>query len=113
MMQEPFRADSYLKSCEAIVESVEDNRFELDQLVFCPMNRLYLKQGWRGQGLDRKLTLDCLSFATHAGCAKMRLDTERRLEAAIDIYRKFGFQEINHYFDRSPDDMLYMEKDLT
>ena len=91
MMQKPFAADSYLKSCQAIVASVEDNRVEFDQLVFCPMNRLYLKQGWRGQGLDRKLTEDCLSFAKHAGYAKMRLDTERRLEAAIDVYRKFGF----------------------
>jgi len=84
----------------------------MDDAGVCEMKRLYLKEPWRGRGVGRQLTEDCLSFAKQAGYAKMRLDTERRLETAIDMYRKFGFREIGQYYDNPMDDILYMEKDL-
>ena len=43
---------------------------------------------------------------------KMRLDTERRLQTAIDMYRKFGFVEIGQYYDNPMAQILYMEKQL-
>lgn len=78
----------------------------------CEMKRLYLREPWRGRGIGRQLVEGCLSFARNAGYAKMRLDTERRLEAAIRIYRKLGFLEIGRYYQNPMEDMIYLEKEL-
>ena len=78
----------------------------------CEMKRLYLREPWRGGGIGRRLAEDCLSFAFDAGYAKMRLDTERRLETAIRMYRELGFKEIGRYHENPIEDMLYLEKEL-
>ena len=36
MTEELFRADSYIRDCDAIVESVEDRGIRLDRTVFYP-----------------------------------------------------------------------------
>ena len=79
---------------------------------FCEMKRLYLREPWRGGGIGRRLAEDCLAFACDAGYAKMRLDTERRLETAIRMYGKLGFREIGRYHENPMEDMLYLEKEL-
>ena len=78
----------------------------------CEMKRLYLRESWRGGGIGRRLAEDCLAFACDAGYAKMRLDTERRLETAIRMYGKLGFREIGRYHENPMEDMLYLEKEL-
>ena len=78
----------------------------------CEMKRLYLREPWRGGGIGRRLAEDCLAFACDAGYAKMRLDTERRLETAIRMYGKLGFREIGRYHENPMEDMLYLEKEL-
>jgi ribosomal protein S18 acetylase RimI-like enzyme len=78
----------------------------------CELKRLYLRDEYRGQGAGRRLTEDIIAAATKAGYKKMRLDTEQRLETAIDMYGKFGFVEIGQYYDNPLAQMLYMEKQL-
>jgi|TARA_B100000959_G_scaffold105007_1_gene110773 ribosomal protein S18 acetylase RimI-like enzyme len=78
----------------------------------CELKRLYLRDEFRGQGAGRQLTEDIIYFAQKAGYEKMRLDTERRLQTAIDMYRKFGFVEIGQYYDNPMAQILYMEKQL-
>ena len=79
----------------------------------CEMKRLFVREPWRGQGLGRHLTEQILDAATQAGYLRIRLDTEKRLETAINLYRKFGFSEIDRYYDNPLRDILYMEKELT
>ncbi len=84
----------------------------LEEGDVCEMKRLYLREDYRGQGAGRRLTEDIITAATKAGYSKMRLDTEQRLETAIDMYGKFGFVEIGQYYDNPLAQMLYMEKQL-
>ena len=78
----------------------------------CEMKRLYLRDEYRGQGVGRQLTQDIIKAAIKVGYVKMRLDTEQRLETAIAMYRKFGFEEIGRYYDNPLENILYMEKHL-
>ena len=84
----------------------------LDDEGVCELKRLYLRDEFRGQGAGRRLTEDIITVAEKAGYAKMRLDTELRLQTAIDMYRKFGFVEIGQYYDNPLEKILYMEKQL-
>jgi ribosomal protein S18 acetylase RimI-like enzyme len=85
----------------------------LDEKGVCEMKRLFVREKYRGEGIGRKLTSQIIEISRRAGYAKMRLDTERRLEIAINLYRKFGFIEINQYYNNPLEDILYMEIQLT
>ncbi len=85
----------------------------LDDPGICEMKRLFIREGWRGRGFGRQMTAQILEAAQQAGYSKMRLDTEKRLLTAIDMYRQFGFAEIGRYYDNPLEEILYMEKDLS
>ena len=53
-----------------------------------------------------------IRFAVTAGYLKMRLDTETRLEKAIELYQKFKFVTIEKYNDNPLENIIYMERDL-
>jgi len=81
----------------------------LDDDGICEMKRLYVREEWRGAGYGRELTVRILESARQAGYKRISLDTERRLTTTIDMYRKFGFEEIGKYYDNPMDDILYLE----
>ncbi len=84
----------------------------LDDDGICEMKRLYVREEWRGAGYGRELTARILDAARKAGYDRIRLDTERRLTTAIEMYKKFGFEEIAKYYDNPVDNILYLELDL-
>lgn len=53
-----------------------------------------------------------LERAGDAGYAEMVLDTLEPFQAAIHLYKKFGFSECEPYYDNPMDDVIYMKKDL-
>jgi ribosomal protein S18 acetylase RimI-like enzyme len=55
----------------------------------------------RGQGLGRRLTRACLSFARQAGYRKMVLWTQSHLAAARAIYEREGFRKVSEEKHRS------------
>jgi putative acetyltransferase len=79
----------------------------------CEMKRLYVRPDWRGKGLGRRLAEQSVEAAREIGYTAMRLDTEKRLTAAIALYQNMGFAEIGQYYDNPLADILYMELDLT
>ncbi len=78
----------------------------LDEDGVCEMKRLYVREEWRDGGYGRELTVRVLETARKAGYERIRLDTERRLTTAIDMYKKFGFEEIDQYYDNPMDNIL-------
>jgi putative acetyltransferase len=42
----------------------------------------------------------------------MKLDTLERLQAAIKLYQKFGFETVNAYYDNPLPGVVYMQKEL-
>ena len=72
------------------------------------LKRMWLRPACRGRGLARRLMDRCLDEARALGGRVLRLDSERRLEAAVRLYRSYGFEEIADY-NRNPRADVWME----
>jgi putative acetyltransferase len=72
------------------------------------LKRMWLRPACRGRGLGRRLMARVLDEAQALGGRVLRLDSEQRLEAAVHLYRSYGFQEIPDY-NRNPRADVWME----
>jgi len=78
----------------------------------CEMKRLFVRDRFKGEGIGAALVERLVEEARAKGYARMRLDTLRKMEAAIGLYRKLGFREIGQYVENPIPGALFMEKDL-
>ena len=78
----------------------------------CEMKRLYVRDAFKGTGLGRNLSERLVADAKNLGFTRMRLDTLPQLTAAIALYRKLGFTEIEPYYHNPNDGVLFFEKVL-
>jgi ribosomal protein S18 acetylase RimI-like enzyme len=63
------------------------------------LKRMWLRPACQGRGLGRRLMDACLDEARLLGCRALRLDTQAKMEAAVHLYRAYGFSEIPRYND--------------
>ncbi len=75
------------------------------------LKRMWLRPTCQGRGLGRRLMDASLEEARRLGCRSLRLDTESKLEAAVHLYRAYGFVEIPRYNDNRRAD-IWMERSL-
>ena len=75
------------------------------------LKRMWLRPAWQGRGLGRRLMDACLDEARRLGCRALRLDTQAKLEAAVHLYRAYGFSEVARYNDNHRAD-IWMERVL-
>lgn len=79
----------------------------------CEMKRLYVREAGRGQGLGRMFIEKVVTDARECGYRLMRLDTyPLKMGKAVELYKQFGFREIDAYYDNPFEGVLFMEKDL-
>lgn len=71
--------------CVALLR-IEDDLFELTKMAVSPAAR--------GKGIGQKLMQHCIAFAQSQNWKGLLLYSNRILENAIHIYRKYGFKEI-------------------
>lgn len=76
------------------------------------LKRIYVRPAGRRRGLARKISEELVAFGKSHGYAAIRLDTLRRLEGAIPLYRALGFEEIPAYNFNPEEDIVYMELTL-
>ena len=94
---------------DAVVGCVAYHR--LDEMT-AEMKRLYVQPAGRGHHLGERLAKRIMELAREDGCTRMVLDTVKPLEAAVSLYRKLGFDEIEPYYGNPMDDVIYFGRDL-
>ncbi len=79
----------------------------------CEMKRLWLRPGFQGLGLGRRLAETSIAAAGRAGYRTMCLDTLGFMDEARALYETLGFREIPAYYDNPLEDVRYLELDLS
>lgn len=72
------------------------------------ITKLGVKKSHRGQGVGKLLCLSILDKAKKQGLSEVWLETSQKLQAAIQLYKKLGFQDMNAENRSSRCDMLMM-----
>ena len=76
------------------------------------LKRMYVRDGYKGQGIGVQLMQRSLEIARALGYQKIRLDTLQTMTKAQALYRSFGFYEIPSYRYNPLEGAIYMEKML-
>lgn len=67
--------------------------FKISQDTF-ELAKLAVTEKYQGLKVGKKLMDHCLKVARQEGVQRIILDTNRKLVAAVALYRKFGFKEV-------------------
>jgi putative acetyltransferase len=79
----------------------------------CEMKRLYVRPQFRGHHLAHQLIDRLIAESRVIGYTHMRLDTVvGTMDAAIKLYREYGFYEISPYRSNPQPRVLYFELKL-
>ena len=81
----------------------------------CELKRMYVKPGYRNQGLGRALGQQAIDEARQIGYRLIRLDTAESLTTARKLYASLGFRERTPYYEVPPDVLrwtVFMEMPL-
>jgi putative acetyltransferase len=78
----------------------------------CEMKRLYVRPAYRSSGLGRLLVERIIHEAKNAGYKRMRLDSLPSMQAAIQLYRRLGFQPIAPYTTNPVEGAVFLELQL-
>jgi putative acetyltransferase len=97
------RSDSEAAGCVAFRPLTED---------ICEMKRLYVRPGFRGGGLGKKLVELIIAQARGAGYCLMRLDTLPSLVPAMQVYESLGFKRCAAYYETPLAETVFMELNL-
>ena len=76
------------------------------------LKRMYVRPALRGRKIGLTLMDTILSTAKHLGYKKIRLDTLSTMKEAIQLYKSFGFTNIEAYRHNPLEGALFMEKEL-
>jgi ribosomal protein S18 acetylase RimI-like enzyme len=107
--KEPFGAFIIAKIDENIIGCVGLKK--LDDKI-CEMKRLYVHDKYKGNGIGKILTEKIIEEAKIKNYEKIRLDTFNKMEAALEIYYRNGFQKITPYYHNPYEGVVFLEKIL-
>lgn len=78
----------------------------------CEMKRLYVRAAARGLGAGQLLCEALLAEAKQEGYARIKLDSDVELPAALRLYERLGFARIPAYNDDPMPGTVWMAKSL-
>lgn len=85
-------------------------RFHDDERV--DVKRMWVSPDARGLGIGKRILNDLEREAHHRGYASLRLETNRTLKEAINLYKRSGYREVDA-FNAEPYAHHWFQKDLT
>ncbi|MDI3321821.1 GNAT family N-acetyltransferase [Pinibacter soli] len=83
-----------------------------DRNAFCEMKRMYVKPAFRKHGIGNILVEELCKEARQLGYTHMWLDTLRRMQPAINLYKRHGFYTIDPYYHNPLPGVIFMEAEL-
>jgi ribosomal protein S18 acetylase RimI-like enzyme len=85
---------------------------KVDEVTF-ELAKMAVDEKAQGKQIGKKLCLTAIGYAISNNAEKIVLDTNNKLEAAINLYRSLGFLAVPHkYNDKYKRDLLRMELNL-
>lgn len=76
---------------------------------YCEMKRLYLSPSARGTGIGTKLVDAIIEHARASGRYNgMKLDTLPYMESARALYKRYGFGEVERYYETPLEGTIFM-----
>lgn len=79
----------------------------------CEMKRLFVREGFRGLGLGKRLIEKLSEKARDAGYLTVRLDTlADKMPSAIRLYESFGFTQTKPYYQTPLQETIFMKYNL-
>jgi ribosomal protein S18 acetylase RimI-like enzyme len=79
---------------------------------YCEMKRMYVRPAFRKTGIGNVLVEDLCKEAKQLGYAFMWLDTLSRMQPAINLYKRHGFNIIEPYYHNPLPGVIFMEAEL-
>jgi uncharacterized N-acetyltransferase C1271.07c len=112
-------AEKYTAPNGELLVAIDDNDVVIGMVAYykhsetrCEMKRLYVRPEGRGHALGDRLIESIIVHAKDSSYKEMVLDTIEPLQAAIYLYKKYGFTECDPYYHNPMDDVIYMSKEL-
>lgn len=78
----------------------------------CELKRFFVRPEYRGIGLGKYLLDTIVAAARTIGYRCMLLDTLPGLATAVVMYKRYGFQETEKYYDNPVTNAIYMKLPL-
>jgi len=75
------------------------------------IKRMYVRAGWRGQGIAQQLLQNAERFAAGAGYRWIYLDTTDEMAVAARLYERHDYRRCERYND-NPQATIFMRKKL-
>lgn len=75
----------------------------------CELKRMWVQLPYQKLGIGETLLKECVALAKKLNYKEIRLDTLKRLQPAIKLYKKYNFIETKAYYKNPNSDVVYMK----
>jgi len=75
----------------------------------CELKRMWVQLPYQKLGIGETLLKECIALAKKLNYKEILLDTLKRLQPAIKLYKKYNFIETEAYYKNPNSDVVYMK----
>jgi GNAT superfamily N-acetyltransferase len=91
---------------------LSEPRAQIRYTDVCEAKRLFILEEYRGLGIGRALVQAVVKAAKEKGFKEMRISVEKKLGWEIEMYKRWGFADIEKYFESVVPDLVYLALEI-